>query len=56
MKVASRPAISIVSVAVWTIFLVACSAMDSMHESPDFYRHSMSQLSQPPDGTSADFF
>ena len=36
--------------------LTGCSAMDSMHESPDYYRHSLSQLSQPLDGTSSDFF
>jgi hypothetical protein len=36
--------------------LAGCSAMDSMHESPDYYRHSLSQLSQSLDGTGTDFF
>ena len=36
--------------------LAGCSAMESMHESPDYNRHSMSQLSQPLDGSGADFF
>lgn len=56
MESASRPMISVLSTAVLTVCLVGCSAMDSVHESPDFYRHSLSQLSQPLDGTSTDFF
>jgi|GEM_PF-770728 len=56
MKIVPHPMISVLSVAVFTVFVAGCSAMDSMHESPDYYRHSLSQLSQPLDGTSADFF
>lgn len=56
MKIVPNPMISVLSVAVFTVFVAGCSAMDSMHESPDYYRHSLSQLSQPLDGTSADFF
>lgn len=56
MKIVPHPMIGVLSVAVFTVFVAGCSAMDSMHESPDYYRHSLSQLSQPLDGTSADFF
>jgi len=34
--------------------LVGCSAMEALHESPDYYRHSLSQLSTPLDG--GDFY
>ena len=56
MKFISSPLIVMLSIAVLTICLAGCSAMDAMHESPDYYRHSLSQLSQPLDGTSTDFF
>jgi hypothetical protein len=57
MMFVANPMAKAVNLAVLTIFLAGCSAMDSMHESPDYNRHSMSQLSQPLDGaTTADFF
>lgn len=36
--------------ALAAIVLAGCEAMESVHESPDFYRHSLSQLSKPMDG------
>ena len=33
-----------------SFILAACSAMDAAHDSPDYYRHSLSQLSEPLDG------
>jgi hypothetical protein len=37
-----------------TLLLAGCSDMQSIHDSPDFYRHSYSQLSKPLDG--GDFY
>jgi len=36
------------------LILTGCSAMESLHESPDYYRHSLSQLSKPMEG--GDFY
>ena len=56
MKLFLSPIAGIFSAVLLITSLAGCSAMDSMHESPDYYRHSLSQLSQPLDGTSSDFF
>jgi len=56
MKFAASRANRIVIIVALVAGLAGCSAMDSIHESPDYYRHSLSQLSQPLDGTTADFF
>jgi len=56
MKLAANQVNGVVIMVLLATGLAGCSAMDSIHESPDYYRHSLSQLSQPLDGTSADFF